>query len=162
MTKTTQERFETSIAQLAEAGVLVRLNADTCCRSCCTDDDIMVDGVPAHLWSLDQDGTMKWWEGKLVSERIEDADDLCQCEDAEYDDDGNEEFPATTCTYCKSGEREVVERDLVERVCFYFDHDDIDKTRTASKVFTDNGFTVNWNGDASKALEVQVHQRFAR
>lgn len=154
-----EARFNSALATLTQRGTRVRTNAETCCRSCVTEESIHVDGQPAHLWTFEQEGTFSWVNGRPVVVTLIDIDEVCYCSDEEidYDEDTDEEVTvseAFTCHHCEAGQDELIEHSRVSSLHFYYDHDNIDHARTAQVVFTSEGFTVNWNGTCWDSVEV--------
>lgn len=158
--RTVEDRFNAAMAEALDAGVRIRPATDACCRGCTRDEDILVDGQPAHLWRLFQGETFAFHRGEPVTVEQIDLDDVCECSDAEYDDvetaDGEFETveiePAYVCRWCETSEEPTPRRRPLTGFCLYFDLDDpqtiIGKAQTA---FTEHGLSIQWDGDENTA-----------
>ena len=165
-TDTAHARFDSAIRQAASHGTLIRLNTGVSGVFAYADEHVLVDTdsgpTPAHLWTINQDGTYIWnsKDQLCTSEEIS-IDELCYCIDTEYDEDeeGNERvtFEAEVCGYCTGRRTPQPDINRVGAVLFYFDADTaLHHAQVAAAAFRDHGFTVTWDGTPDDAVEVEA------
>jgi hypothetical protein len=130
-----QEKYQQAVLQIGVAGVVVKENYMSCCRSCAIYEmDVTEDTDLA--WTFAGPGTeLIWKRGRPMN--VEEG------EDPEEDEDGNE---------ISAGYDEEIKP--AEDVYWY--HSGGLKAPTAiAKAFTDAGFEIVWDGTAAKAVLVK-------
>lgn len=161
---TVEAHFQNAIRRVRGGGVHVQINAMTCCRSCTIMEDIGLteDSTVPYVWTYGGQGfELVWRDGTPYfreEERSPDdlLDDLCECHEAEYDenDEGEEVLVEEyTCGYCMYG-TEPKRRDSVASGVYFY-HGSLRAAEAVADAMRSEGFRVEWGGDMSKAVYVE-------
>jgi hypothetical protein len=140
---TTEERFEAAVTAVQAQGVHFRLNVMSCCNGCATASHVglteeALETTP-HAWNLgSQDNELVWQDGepRFLNEMVEDDD-----EDDEYESFGRRRHAYTR------------EADVL-----WLNHGGpgLKAAQALTEAFRGQGFTVEWNGTDSEAVQVHL------
>lgn len=106
-------------------------------------------------WHYGGQGFELDWDGDFPVQVEEPDQNGCECTEDEYDTDENgvEDFfrEGEECDLCAFGQREPARR---RARSVWFNFDKVRVAETLRDAFTVQGFTVDWDGTASKAVGI--------
>ena len=156
---TTEGRFNEAIDALRKRGVRVAINVMTCCRSCTGLEDLGIakidNGMPITWTFGGQNKELVWLSGAPYYR--DDVNDECTCTLDEYDEDtdGNEYLLSAgeECSNCRYGRPDDPKVRPARSVHFNHEGGAGEEVRAA---FEAHRFTVDWDGDPSRTVVVEL------
>lgn len=157
ITTTLEAQYADAVDKILAEGVHLALNVMTCCRSCTGHEDLgIAEGTTLYAYNFAGQGDELIWENGKPFFREEEAEEICNCENEEWDEDeeGNETLvsEAYTCSYCNG--YETSERKLTAATSQYFYFGEVAAGEIISKSFKDHGFTVVWGSTSNTAVQI--------